>query len=191
MFRLAMPVVGLLIALAVPAVASAGQPVDPSTLTPEPPPGAECRATANGVICDTVFDDSILTPVPVADLPCGTLYETKSDLRNGVRWHDAQGRLLERQVTQQLRGSWSLSADMSGPTASISAHANWRDRLAVPGDFETAATTFHGVQFKVSARGHGNIFIEAGHVRPDGSQAGHFDEFDDATIAEFCDALID
>ena len=45
MFRLAMPVVGLLIALAVPAVVSRGQPVDPSTLTPEPPPGARmpCR----------------------------------------------------------------------------------------------------------------------------------------------------
>ena len=83
MFRLAMPVVGLLIALAVPAVASAGQPVDPSTLTPEPPPGAECRATGNGVICDTVFDDSILTPVPVADLPCGTLYETKATFVTG------------------------------------------------------------------------------------------------------------
>ena len=115
MFRLAMPVVGLLIALAVPAVASAGQPVDPSTLTPEPPPGAECRATGNGVICDTVFDASIPTPLPVAELPCGTLHETNSDLRDGVRWHDAEGRLLERQVTQQLRGTWSLSARHVGP----------------------------------------------------------------------------
>ena len=143
------------------------------------------------MICDTVFDASIPAPLPVAELPCGTLHETNSDLRDGVRWHDAEGRLLERQVTQQLRGTWSLSADMSGPTASISAHANWRDRLAVPGDFETAATTFHGVRFKVSARGHGTIFIEAGHEWPDGSRAGHFDEFDDATIAELCDALTD
>ena len=53
MLRLAMPVVGLLIALAVPAVVSAAEPVDPSTLTPEPPPGAHCHAAGNQLICDT------------------------------------------------------------------------------------------------------------------------------------------
>ena len=91
-----------------------------------------------------MFDESILTPTAVAELPCGTLYETNSDLRQGTRWHDAEGLLLERHVTQQLRGTWSLSPDMSAPTSSISAHANWRDRLAVPGDFESNSATFHG-----------------------------------------------
>ena len=141
MYRLAMPVVGLLIALLVPGVAVAGQPVDPSTLTPEPPPGARCQSAGNQVICDTHLDESILTPTAVGELPCGTLYETNSDVRQGTRWYDAEGRMVERHVTQQKRGTWSLSPDMSAPIVLIAAHANWRDRLSVPGDFESNSGT--------------------------------------------------
>ena len=190
MLRLALPVVGLLFALAAPTVVFAGAPVDPSTLTPEPPPGARCWAAGNQVICDTVFDESILTPIAVADLPCGTLYETNSDVRQGTRWYDAEGLLVERHVTQQLRGTWSLSPDMSAPIVRIAAHANWRDRLAVPGDFESNSGTLNGAMFDVAAPGHGTILHTAGYEGPDGF-SGRFDEFDDATIEELCDALTD
>ena len=190
MYSRAMPVVGLLIALLVPGVAIAGQPVDPSTLTPEPPPGARCQSAGNQIICDTQLDESILTPLAVGELPCGTLYETNSDVRQGTRWYDAEGLLLERHVTQQLRGTWSLSPDMSAPIVLIAAHANWRDRLAVPGDFESNSGTLNGAMYDVSSPGYGTILHTAGHESASGF-SGRFDEFDDATIAVLCEVLTD
>jgi hypothetical protein len=140
------------------------------------------------VICDTQVDESILEPVAVFDLPCGTIYETNSDVRQGTRWYDGDGLLVERHVTQQLRGTWSLSPDMAAPVVLISGHANWRDRLAVPGDFESNAGTLNGSSFTVAAAGHGTIVHTAGREGPNGF-TGRFDDFDDAVIAEICDAL--
>lgn len=190
MFRLAVAVIGLLITLAVPGLVAAGQGVDPSTLTPEPPPGAQCHTAGNQVICDTQVDESLLAPLAVFDLPCGTVYETNSDVRQGTRWYDADGLLVERHVTQQLRGTWSLSPDMSGPVVRITAHANWRDRLAIPGDFESNSGTINGAMFKVTAPGFGTILQTAGRESPDGF-TGRFDDVDDAVIAEICEALTD
>jgi hypothetical protein len=190
MFRSATLVIGFVVGLALPGVAAAAEPVDPSTLTPEPPPGARCHASGNQVICDTQVDESIVTPVAVDDLPCGTLYETNSDVRQGTRWYNADGLLVERHVTQQLRGTWSLSPDMSGPVVLVTAHANWRDHLAIPGDFESNAGSIQGSLFTVSAPGQGTIVKLAGRESPDGF-TGHFDEFDDAVIAEICDVLAD
>ena len=190
MFRFVVPTIGLLIALAFPGVAAAGSPIDPTTLVPEPPPGAECHAAGNQVICDTQVDESILTPLAIDVLPCGTLYETNSDVRQGTRWYNADGRLVERHVTQQLRGTWSLSPDMSGPIVEITAHANWRDHLAIPGDFESNSGSIQGSLFTVSAPGHGAIVHTAGRESPAGF-TGRFDDFDDAAIAEICTALTD
>ena len=65
--------------MAVPA--AAGLIVDPSTLQP-PPANAECPLDGAWIICHTSL---VLTPVnePILDfqLPCGTLYETATDLR--------------------------------------------------------------------------------------------------------------
>ena len=190
MFRLAMPVIGLVIGLALPGIVAAAEPVDPSTLTPEPPPGAQCHAAGNQVICDTQVDESILTPLAVADLPCGTLWEMNSDVRQGTRWYNADGLLVERHVTQQLRGTWSLSPDMSAPVVEITAHANWRDHLAIPGDFESNSGSIQGSLFTVSAPGHGTIVHTSGRESPEGF-TGRFDDFDDAAIAEVCEALTD
>jgi hypothetical protein len=64
--------------------AAAGQLIDPSTLQPPPPPGAECRVDGEWIICHT---ELVLTPVnePILDFepPCGTLYETATDVRVG------------------------------------------------------------------------------------------------------------
>ena len=172
-----------------PAVAIAGQPVDPSTLTPEPPPGARCQSAGNQVICDTQLDESILTPTAVGDLPCGTLYETKSDVRQGTRWYDAEGLLVERHVTQQLRGTWSLSPDMSAPIVLIAAHANWRDRLAVPGDFDSNSGHDATARCSMSRRPDTGRFSTRPDTKAPDGFTGRFDEFDDATIAELCEAL--
>jgi hypothetical protein len=100
--------------MAVPA--AAGPLVDPSTLQP-PPDNAECRLDGAWTICHTSL---VFTPVnePIRDfqLPCGTLYETASDVRRGIRWYDSNtGKLLKRFVSQDFQGTWSLSPTGTGP----------------------------------------------------------------------------
>src|SRR4029450_12745924 len=95
--------VGLLWA-AVPA--AAGPLVDPSSLRPPPPPGADCRLNGAWIICHTSLE---FFPVnePIFALPCGTLYETATDIRRGIRWYDSSTRMLvTRFVTQDLTGTW-------------------------------------------------------------------------------------
>jgi hypothetical protein len=51
----------------------------------------------------------VLAPVnePILDfeLPCGTLYETATDVRSGIRWYTANGKLAKRFVTQDMEGT--------------------------------------------------------------------------------------
>jgi hypothetical protein len=97
---------------------AAGPLIDPSTLQPPPPPGAECRADGAWTICHTGL---LFTPVnePILDfeLPCGTLYETATDVRRGIRWYNSDdGKLVRRFVSQDMEGAWSLSPTGAGPT---------------------------------------------------------------------------
>src|SRR5688572_22305987 len=63
--------------------AFAGTPtVDPSTLQPEPPE-ATCRLDGRFVICQTAFHEPT-DAEPILELPCGTLYETARDDREGI-----------------------------------------------------------------------------------------------------------
>lgn len=169
--------------------AAAGPLVDPSTLQPPPPPGAECRADGQWIICHTSL---VLTPVnePVAELPCGTVYETSTDVRRGIRWYNSDGKLVKRFVTQDLEGTWSLSPTGAGPTAKLSAHDNWRNVYAVPGDESSGPTTFHGNGITVQAPGFGVIVHIAGLDLPDGTHRGVARIFEDPEVAaELCAAL--
>ena len=179
---------GVMIVLAAPA--AAGPIVDPSTLQPEPPPGAVCRADGPWTICQTTFlVDVVNEPIPDFDLPCGTLYETIYDLREGIRWY-LDGKLVKRFVSQNAEGTWSLSPTGAGPAAKISLHANWRDEYAVPGDESSGLTTFHGSGFTVSAPGVGVIVHIAGLDLPDGTHRGVFRITEDPEVAaRLCDAL--
>ena len=51
-------------------------------------------------------------------LPCGTLYETVYDLREGIRWY-LDGKLVRRFVSQNAEGTWSLSPTGDGPTVTM------------------------------------------------------------------------
>jgi hypothetical protein len=179
-----------LIGMAVPA--AAGPLVDPSTLQPPPPPDSECRLDGAWIICHTSL---VLGPVnePILDfqLPCGTLYETASDVRRGIRWYDSStGKLLKRFVSQDFQGTWSLSPTGAGPTVMVTAHANWRNVYAVPGDESSGPTTFHGNGFTVQAPGFGVIVHIAGLDLPDGTHRGVARVIEDpAVAAELCAAL--
>src|SRR5262245_45234144 len=72
-------------ALVIVGAAGAGRPLpDNSELQPPPPPGAVCRPDGPFVICDTFLDLTFVNE-PIFGLPCGTVYETSIDNRDGTR----------------------------------------------------------------------------------------------------------
>jgi hypothetical protein len=170
--------------------------VDPDTLTPPPPPGAECKDNGNYIVCQTYFDEPSLVNEPIFELSCGTVYETSNVHREGIRWYSAEGLLLRRFVTEDVEGSWSLSATGEGPTVGFFAHDNWTDVYAIPGDEDSASTTYHGAAFKVVAPESGEL-IYAGTYLPDGTHHGAGGEFfiddegnvDPEADATLCEAL--
>ena len=175
--------------LALPAVASAGTPIpDPSVLQPPPPPGAVCRDDGTYIICHTTLGGASVND-PIFDLPCGQLYETSTDNREGISWY-VDGLLVKRRTVAHLRGTWSLSPTGEGPTVSIAGDWNWWIRLAVPGDESTGELTAHGSDFRLS--GQGLEVRDAGITYPDGTHHGVsasiFDNIPGAEAA-LCSAL--
>lgn len=176
--------------LALPGGARAGTPIpDPSALQPPPPPGAVCRDDGTYIICQTTLNSTSVND-PVFDLPCGTLYETSTDNRDGVRWY-VDNQLFKRRVVAHLRGTWSLSPTGEGPNVSIAADWNWWIRLEVPGDESTGELTSHGSDFRLT--GQGLNLRDAGITYPDGTHHGLTASFfDDTPTAEaaLCTALV-
>jgi hypothetical protein len=179
--------VGLLLAgltVASPT-ASAGSAVDPDTLQPPPPPGAECQTIGSGVRCDTFFLVEHVNE-PGVELPCGTVYETIHDMRNGIRWYDTDGRLVKRLVHQDAEGTWSLSPAGTGPTVVISAHGGWGEVYPVPGDDSSADGHASGNGLIIKDDHGGVIAHIAGH--DDGNEFHGLFRFDSALDA-ICAAL--
>jgi hypothetical protein len=165
----------------------AGPLVDPSTLQPVPPAGAVCKADGQQTICHTGLRFELVDE-PVFDLPCGTLYETSIDVRRGIRWYDADGKITTRFVTQDVDGSWSLSPTGTGPIVTVTVHANWRNEYSPPGqEADSVPTTFHGDGLTVRAPGVGVIAHIAGLDVPDGTHRGAIRGVDDP--GQLCAAL--
>jgi hypothetical protein len=175
------------------ASASADDLVDPTTLVPEPPPGATCRANGASVICHTTFNASLQNE-PAFPLPCGLVYETADDVRRGIRWY-VDGRLTTRFVFQNASGSWSLSPTGAGPSVSWVAHANWQNvNIDADAPEETWPTTLHGVAFRLTGPDGQVIFQFSGIEWPDGSHSGLGDwvQRESPEIqSAICDALTD
>jgi hypothetical protein len=181
---------GIALMLAAAAPALAGPTVDPSTLTPPPPPGAECRLDGRWIICQTSLVIEVVNE-PIFELPCGQLYETSTDVRSGIRFYNAEGLLVKRFGTQDVEGRWSLSPTGEGPVVDIRVHANLWIILAVPGDESTGELTQHGNEFTASSPGFGVIAHIAGLDLPEGDHRGVFRvvEEDPEVAAELCAAL--
>lgn len=177
------------LALMAPAAGAGTPTVDPSTLQPVPPPGASCRLDGRFVICHTELHQSFESE-PVLDLPCGTIYETSRDDREGIRWY-SNGLLVRRRVTAVLSGFWTLSVTGDAPHVAIGAHWNWWAIPAVPGgDMDTETITTHGNEFVAKAPDGRVIAHLAGLDLPDGTHRGVLHIPDDPEIAvTLCDAL--
>jgi hypothetical protein len=176
--------------LLIASPASAGPTVDPSTLTPPPPPGAECRLDGRWIICQTSLVIQFVDE-PIVEIPCGQLYETSTDVRSGIRFYNAEGLLVKRFATQDVDGTWSLSPTGEGPTVDVRANANWWIVLAVPGDESTGELTQHGNEFTVSSPGSGVLVHIAGLDLPEGDHRGVFRvvEADPQVAADVCEVL--
>jgi len=181
------------------ALADPPRVVDPNTLTPPPPEGvvAECKETGNYIICQTYFDKPSLVNEPVFELSCGTVYETSTVHREGIRWYSSEGLLLRRFVTEDAEGTWSLSPTGEEPTVRFFAHDNWTDVYAVPGDEEDVSTTYHGNMFRVIVPGSGGLLHIAGIDLPNETHHGVGGDFfiyeegnvDPEADAALCEAL--
>ena len=104
--------------------------VDPSTLQPVPPPGARCHTAGNQVICDTVLN-STLENQPDFELPCGVLYLTGTDFRDGLRFYQ-DGKIVRRHVTGALNVTGTLSPTGDGSTITPDRTLGLVGRLADP-----------------------------------------------------------
>jgi hypothetical protein len=183
-------VLGVLVSVAGAASALAGPSVDPTTLTPQPPPGAVCKADGRQVICNTFVNEAVVNQ-PQFALPCGTVYETSTYQADGMRWY-ADNLLVKRQVNAHLDGTWSLSPTGAEPRVQISGGWSFWTYWLTPGDDSTTIEIDHGNDFKASAPGFGVLMHDTGLVLPDGTHHGNEADFSisPATASALCAALV-
>jgi hypothetical protein len=171
--------------------AFAVEAVDPATLTPPPPDGSLCRADGRWIICQTAVAFAPVNEPSGDELPCGVIYQTGTDEREGVRWYNSDGLLAKRFVRQDVELTWSLSPAGDGPVVLVSAHVTWSNVYAVPGsDPNTEPQPTHGNDLTISQPGVGVIAHIAGLGGKDETHHGVFRLFDDpAVAAALCEAL--
>ena len=174
-------------------LAATSTSVDPSALTPAPPPEIqpECRADGRWIVCHTtlVIESVNLPLVDFPEVSCGTIYET-STVRHGIRWYDAADSVIvKRHVTQSIEGTWSLSADGSGPTVTLTGSGNWYDSdYADPNDLDSGTGAAHG-ELTIRAPGFGVIGHIAGLDRGETHRGVFRIPEDPAVAAELCAAM--
>jgi hypothetical protein len=165
-----------------------GASVDPASLTPVPPAGARCFTTGPGrVTCDTVLNFTFANQ-PDFELPCGLLYVTGTDFRDGFRFYE-NGLMVRRHVTFAVNATWSLSPTGDGPRVKLIARGSFWDVFPVPGVEESEVETDTGLDVKASSPGLGAAFESAGRFEPDGDHTGIFTAFSDESLAALCEAL--
>jgi hypothetical protein len=176
---------GLLLAT-VPA--SLAGSVDPSTLEPPPPPGARCHTAGQQIICDTVLNFD-LENQPDFELPCGTLYLTGTDYRDGFRFY-VDGKIVRRHVTGALNVTGSLSPTGDGPTIRLIARWNIWSVWPIPGGGDDDAVAIErGLSLRAIGPGLDSDFAIAGQFDPFGNHTGLFTAFSDESMVALCEAL--
>ena len=176
---------GLLLAT-VPA--SLAGSVDPSTLTPPPPPGAHCHTAGQQTVCDTVLNFDLVNQ-PDFELPCGTMYLTGTDYRDGFRFY-VDGKIVRRHVTGALNVTGSLSPTGDGPTIRLIARWNIWSVWPIPGGGDDDAVAIErGLSLRAIGPGLDSDFAIAGQFDPFGNHTGLFTAFSDESMVALCEAL--
>lgn len=180
-----------------------GQPVDPATLNPPPPPGFNpvCEKDGQQTICTVQFSD------PPSAGGSGVICETGAgayevfQFQNrsvvGLRYYDANGNLTRKIFREDLIGTFT------NPLTHTALSFDGRDtnhvNLTVPGDTTSGTVTITG-SFHVHLPNAGQVIFEAGRTvnLADGtfvSESGphpfqdYFVFGDTAAIQPLCNAL--
>jgi hypothetical protein len=193
-FLIFVPVL-LIAALGAGPVAAAHVRVDPTTLTPPLKPFRVCYETGRWVYCDTSNTDTWANE-PVIELPCGTVYESATNVSLAERWYE-DGLLVERNNEERLTGTWTLSPTGSGPSVEIRVNDGWHEHFVIPGDLFSDVERAHGSFLRILS--FGNVILEVGlFLSPEEVHHGYssldgpsniFDGTDPVGAAKLCDAL--
>jgi hypothetical protein len=165
--------------------AAARSAVDPATLVPPVQPDAACFELGGGSVQCEIYVLLEWQNEPSFELPCGLVYETRSDERFVTRWFE-DGLLVRRLVHQRAEGSWSLSPTGEAPLVMFSSDTNWGEVYTVPGDVDSAVGHQRGTDYLIKAANGGVI----GHIS--GRTHGSDEQFEGRMVfdeAALCEAL--
>jgi hypothetical protein len=164
--------------------------VDPTSLTPPLQPYRVCYLDGQSIRCDTSGTTTVANS-PAFDLPCGTVYETGTDVRRAVRYYNLDKLLVERNAEEEYNGMWTLSPTGGGPSVQLRANDGWHEHFVIPGDLDSDSERAHGSFLHVIA--FGNVILDVGLYLPDGTNDGYtqvpFDGTDPEAEAKLCAAL--
>jgi hypothetical protein len=181
----------------------AGQPVDPATLNPPPPPefNPVCMAVGNGTHCTVQFSDP-----PFAGgsgVTCSTganayeVFQFQNRSVQGTRDYDSNGNLTRRHFHEVVTGT--LSNPLTHTAVSFTGRGNTLHDLSVPGDILSGTQVLTG-SFRVYRPHGGTVIFEAGRtvntgdgtfIRESGPHPfqDYFVFGDTAAVQPLCDAL--
>jgi len=183
--------------------AFAGQPIDPSTLNPPPPPefNPVCEKDGNQTICTVQSSDP-----PVAGgtgVICGTganayeVFQFQNRSVVGHRYYDQNGNLTRRHFHEVDTGT--LSNPINHVAVSFSGRLTTLHDLSVPGDITSGTQVLTG-HFRVFPPHGGTVIFEAGRSVTSGTgdfirESGphpfqdYFVLGDTVAVQPLCDAL--
>lgn len=151
------------------ALATKGDAVDPTTLTPPLDPDIwACVRQGAGIICDGRQPDGYNDLSPGPEFACGDrlILVSGFQVRTTRAWNDAQGRRLEVRIHGTFDESWRLEGS-SGPVLGVKGRWNERLDYGTPGDVSTRTSTITGNEVSANLPGHGVVFQNTGITRTD------------------------
>ena len=145
----------------------AGESVDPSTLTPPPPPqfNPVCEKVGSGTICTVNFSDP-----PFAGgsgVICGTgpnayeVFQFQNRSVQGKRYYDENGNLTRRHFREVLDGTFTNP--LTHTSLSFSGGDTHLHDLGVPGDINTGTEATTG-SVRIFLRNGGTFPIDIGRI---------------------------
>jgi hypothetical protein len=116
-------------------------------LNPPPPSFETCSAVGAGTICDGARTET--NDLTDTGITCGSgasafdIFDQSALNQHATRWYDQSGNLTRRHIDDHYTfGQWSNP--LTAATVTYTQTSNELDVLAVPGDFNSATTTYTG-----------------------------------------------
>jgi hypothetical protein len=195
--------IGVVTLVAGGSQALASEPVDPSTLSPPPPPefNPVCERVGNQTICEVQFSDPPFAAG--SEVACGIGPNTFEPFQfqnrsvRGKRYYDQDGNLVRRRYREYFDGT--LVNLINHKAVAYSGSDTVTNILAVPGQIDTETEAVTGSVRIFLGEGNGTMALDTGRIfdSPQGilhesGQHPFLDYFvygDTAAAQPLCDAL--